>query len=34
MPGVHTAARHELARGLGFDAALGDFYGRSVATGS
>jgi EAL domain-containing protein (putative c-di-GMP-specific phosphodiesterase class I) len=32
--GVHTAARHELARGLGFDAAIGDFYGRSVATGS
>jgi EAL domain-containing protein (putative c-di-GMP-specific phosphodiesterase class I) len=34
MPGVHTAARHELARALGFDAAIGDFYGRSVATGS
>ena len=34
MPGVNTAARHELARALGFDAATGDFYGRSVATGS
>jgi predicted signal transduction protein with EAL and GGDEF domain len=31
LQGVHTAARHELARTLGFDAAIGDFYGRSVA---